>query len=419
MHVSTLLLRRVLLAFGAVAADLAAADSAVADSAFHITYGTTGSAQHRNADGATFAVETPSGELVVAGTGAGFWTDTGQRQFNPLIARIDHRGELRWQRIYAELENQSVLALAARGEDQMLLLEKWELGDSATTLTLLQIDERGEASSALATLSVDVIGPVVVTDAERGYLLIAGSRVVKDVRTSALVAQVQLIRLDFQGRVTRSELVVRGNEQLRHLGADELLFSGWDQAARNAATGFNPNGIRATIVQASPSGEAELSFTIDGALCNRLVASRDRVVCIQSPPIGNDGTRDALVAYTRAGQELWRRELEPRASVEQMRLLDSGELVYSIREEANESPIVNRVSASGDVLWSQALRSTGPYTFLTRIEPLANGRLAFLGTTGAWNGFTSTDTDAMLFVTSGSGSGLEAPEIVSRLVDTR
>jgi hypothetical protein len=124
---------------------------------------------------------------------------------------------------------------------------------------------------------------------------------------------------------------------------------------------------------------------------------------------------DVIVAYSLAGQELWRRDLQRHQSVWQMVLLESGDLIYSYA--TSEDPIVNRVSPSGDLIWSQTLHSAGQFTFLGGIELLRDGRLAFLGSTGPRNGFVSEDTNAMLVVTGTSEGDLSGSEIVSSVVD--
>ncbi|HET7131831.1 MAG TPA: hypothetical protein VFJ95_06260 [Gammaproteobacteria bacterium] len=74
---------------------LAAPHGAFAQSAFHVTFGTTASPDQRDADNAVFLAETASGDLVVAGSGASYFSDDGQNYVNPLIARFSSAGALR------------------------------------------------------------------------------------------------------------------------------------------------------------------------------------------------------------------------------------------------------------------------------------------------------------------------------------
>ena len=91
--------------------------------------------------------------------------------------------------------------------------------------------------------------------------------------------------------------------------------------------------------------------------------------------------------------------------------LDSGEVVYSLRD-VRETNVIG-LNGVGSQVWRQAARSAGEYTFISAIQRLRNGRLAFLGSTGPWNGFVSTDTDAMLLVVDAFGNALNTAPIVS------
>jgi uridylate kinase len=75
------------------------------------------------------------------------------------------------------------------------------------------------------------------------------------------------------------------------------------------------------------------------------------------------------------------------------------------------------VKRDSDAVVSHTMHSTGEYVFLTAIETLRDGRLAFLGSTGSFGAFVSTDTDAMLLVADSSGNDLTALQIVSTIVD--
>ena len=167
------------------------------------------------------------------------------------------------------------------------------------------------------------------------------------------------------------------------------------------------------------TGAAELLLRVTDRLCHNAVASLDRVVCVEVPLLRTDQTNDAIVAYSVDGRELWRRALELSVHVEHMKLLDSGELLYAYHEGKNVAVI--RINSSGNQVWKRTLRSAGQYTFLSAIEVLRDGRLALLGATGPWNGFTSMDTNAMVIVTgiSDTDGGQETPEVVSHIVELR
>ena len=389
---------------------------------FHITFGTTGDPEHRNADTATIVVEAENGDLIVAGSGASFWSDTGHNHTNPMVARIDSHGELQWQRVYDDLENHRITAFASRGEAQYMVLEptiapeRLFLDGLVRPVTLRQIDERGKVSEVLGTLEgFWVLQVIPVVDRELSHFLIVGKK--GTTNREAIAADVQLFHLDLQGRVTEmsSPAGVNRIEHLQHIGGQEFLFSQWHHGPDHVVDALRLTDAHTDIVRLDRTGETEIVRSIADALCRPLVASRDRIFCAEAPSLRTDQTNDAIVAYSAAGQELWRHDLERGMHVEQMHLLGSGELIYSYHEIANT--IVSRLSPSGGLLWRQTLRSAGQYTFLTAIESLKSGRLAFLGSTGPWHGFVSTDTNAMLLVTDASASDLNAPEILSNIID--
>jgi hypothetical protein len=174
---------------------------------------------------------------------------------------------------------------------------------------------------------------------------------------------------------------------LLQVGGEEFVLTQHHQGAEHGAGG---DGIHTDILRLRATGETQLFAAIAG-LCYRLAASSQRIACAVSPAMRSDQTNDALVAYSATGQEPWPHALERRDIVDRIRLLASGDLIYSIRQPGGAT--VTRLAASGASLWSETLRSSGEYTFLTGIEPL------------------------MLLVTDALGAGLGAPNIVSTIVN--
>jgi hypothetical protein len=409
--------KRLILLLGAAAIGGGYAPSHVggAQNAFHVTFGTSGNADGGNADGAAFLVETTGGDIVVAGSGASFWSDDGRRFSNPMLARFDGRGELRWQRVYVDLADQRVIAFASRGEDQYVVLEREQRlqRDASNEVTLRQIDESGIASEPLASLQglrVLAARPVV----EAGLLshfIIAGSN----------GAGVQILRVDLRGLVTEAGSV-RDFDRISHAGnlsEQDFLVSRLLLGHEHVLDGRAVIDNHTDLIRLRPTGEVKLLARVADKLCRHAAASSDQVVCVEAPLLRIDQTSDAIVAYSAAGQELWRRALAPGVYVEHMEFLASGDLLYAHREAQNV--VVNLVDSSGRQVGTRTLRSTGPYTFLNTAEILRDGRLALAGSTGPWNGFTSTDTNAMLIVMSGSAGDLaqEPPEIEANIVTFR
>ncbi len=296
-----------------------------------------------------------------------------------------------------------------------MVLEQVRPFSLVRTHTLRRIDARGNTSEVLGTLEgFRVLETIPVIDGELTHFVMSAKKGRDDLEAHA--ADVQLIRLDLQGRIKELSLAggIKTVQHLQHLGAQELLFSQWHQG-NHVVDGPPVTGMHTDIMRLSRNGETEILLTMaDYILCGHVLASRNRIICAEFPSLRTDQTNDAIVAYSAEGQELWRRNLERSVHVQQIQLLESGELIYSHRH--SENTIVDRLSSTGEPLGSRTLRSSGQYTFLSVIEPLKDGRLALAGATGPFNPVGSTDTNAMLLVTGTSASDLDAPEIVSNVV---
>jgi hypothetical protein len=401
-----------------MAACLAADWSIAAQDAFHITLGTTGDPDGRNADGLMFVAQTDSGDIVVAGQGASRWSDDGGNNTAPLIARIQANGKLRWQRVYNNLQNYRVTALISQGEEQYAVLEQPEFGpNSVERLTLRRIDRRGALSNEIGALAgVSMVTTIPVVDGDTSYFLLAAKRGATS--QAAYAADVQLLQLDLKGQITELDLPsgMQSIDHLLHLGKQEFLIVPRWQGTDAVIADPKTYQSRSDFMLVNRTGKAELLFTLINKQCHRVAASENRIYCAEYLPFQDGG---AIVAYSLAGAELWRHDLgpAPMGPVQQILALASGELIYSLRDV--KDAIVVGLSPQGSEAWSQTVHSTGQYTFVSAIESLEDGRLVFLGSTGRWNGFGSTDTDAMVLVTSESGGGLYFPQIVSTVTSVR
>ena len=402
---------KALLPIAALAAAFLSACPTVAQDAFHVTFGTTGDPESRYADGAGFVVETDSGDIVVAGSGASYFSDDGigVRTY-PLIARFDSRGELEWQRVYNDLENHHVTAVLSAGEEQYVMLREdpdLRERDRPRPISLRRVAQGGDLSESLGELGgFSRVDAFPVAGVEPYFLVVAARHAPGD----GAALDVKLFRFDLRANVTEqgSPAGIGSLVNLQHAGGGELLFSRWRQRAPAGVRG-RP-AIETEIVRMRGTGETEVVVTIPDRSCGFVASSANRVFCAAYSWPETD--EPYVGAYSMAGQELWRHALEPGVSV-QLRALETGELVYSYQRDMDA--IVNRLSASGDLLWTRRLRSTGPYTYLAGIVPLRNGRLALFGWTGPFGTFNSTDTNAMLVVTDVADGDVSA-EIVSIVV---
>ena len=122
---------------------------------------------------------------------------------------------------------------------------------------------------------------------------------------------------------------------------------------------------------------------------------------------------DTLVAYTFAGEELWRVELDADANVGPLLALDSGDLVYVDHRDRN--PTIAQRDRTGGIVWEQTLKSAGEYAHVNEIDMLKNGRLAIVGWTGPPGMFVAQDTDALLLVSAPLGGELLVPAVRSAI----
>lgn len=395
-----------------IVAGLILPSAGLAQDAFHITFGTSNDPQGRNTDGSSFAVQTENNDIVVAGNGASLWTDYGVSHTNPLIARISPDGKLRWQRIYREMEDQYVKAFVSRGEEQYMVLQRRVRNDIRSSITLRRIDKWGNISGVIGTLEgIWVLEILPVVDDEQIYFLIAAKKGATS--SHAQSADVRLYRLDLQGQISEMSLAgsVDNIQNLQRLSKQEFLFAQQRRGSDLVFDGHQVIEMHTDVVRLSKTGEMEVLFTLSDKLCEQIVVSGDRVFCTEYRSFRRGLINDAIVAYSLDGRELWRHEIESNVSVGQMQPLHSGKLLYSSRLDKNLT--INRRSRNGNLEWRQDLRSAGQYTFISAIQTLKDGRLAVLGSTGPWNGFVSTDTDAMLLVMDASGDEIRMPEVVS------
>lgn len=388
---------KLLLPIATVAIAFFSASPIVAQDAFHVTFGTTGEPGSRYADGAGFVVETDSGDIVVAGTGATYGSDDGiGNRTYPLIARFDSRGALEWQRVYTQLENQRFTAVLSAGEEQYVTLREdpdLRERDRPRPISLRRVSPVGDISESLGELGgYQRLDAFPVTGGEPYFLVVAVSAA-----RGAPALEVKLLRFDLRANVTEqgSPAGIGYLVSLQHAGGGQLLFPRWRER-EPAGVGGRPS-IETEIVRMRLTGEMDVVATVPDKLCRFIASSLNRVFCVAYPPPGPEEP-DVLIAYSMAGQELWRHDLPPGVQhVGRIQALESGELVYSYGRDMDA--VVNRLSAPGDLLWVRRLRSTGPYTFLAGIKPLRDGRLALFGSTGPLGEYVSTDTNAMLVVT--------------------
>lgn len=398
-------------------------------SEFHVTFGTTDHPQHRHSDGASFVVETDRGDIVVAGAGAGYSTDlVGSDHTKPLVARFSSAGELQWQSVYTELENHHIVAFISEGEEQYMLVQptddQWALsmmrqatGRDAPiqTVSLRRIDENGELSPVPGSLEgVRVINAFPVVSEDLSYFAIV-ARPINGER-GYYSGGLQLYRADLDGRLTRypfpDRAVYFGNMQ--HLADEKFLYTTNRQQNQLAddQRDYYVSGTEVLLTEFAGTGET--LFTMPGRTCRAITASINRVYCAEQIEHRYVEAPASIVAYTYDGEELWRHrhllELDPS----HLMALESGELLYwYVRSEEVD---LYRLSPEGNLISTLPIRSTGHYTTTMAVTELRDGRIAIVGSTGGFNPYTSTDTDAMLIVTRITDEVVAEPEVVPHVV---
>jgi hypothetical protein len=401
-----------LLAVAVTAAATVLSPAVRAQSSFHITFGTTGTPGNYYADHAGFLAETDGGDIVVAGTGASYASDTGRARTYPLIARVDPDGTLKWQRVYRNVENRNIAGLLAVGEEQFVLLRAHPMlslpDDPPPEISLHRVSPSGDLSPSVGALGgFRTLEPFPVMDQDPHFIVLAA----RMVAAPSPSLEAKLFRLDLRGRVTElaSQAGIDSLENLTYAGEEQLLVS----QTHSTSDGVRVV-IRTDVTRLSSRGATEVVLTIADRMCRTLAASMTRYFCSEHEWPGTETSADTLVAYSSTGGVLWRHDLAPGTNVGLMRPVEPGGLVYSYLE--GRDTMVARLSAAGELLWTRNLRSTGTHVFLAGIQALRGGRVAFLGSTGAFGVFESTDTDAMLVVADIADGDLSSA-IVSTVVD--
>ncbi|MEM9387960.1 MAG: hypothetical protein AAGA68_23095 [Pseudomonadota bacterium] len=382
--------------------------AATGPEALQITFGTRSPPGEPSAvaDLGDHLVEAENGDIVVAGYGASYYSDTGQRS-KPLIARFSRDGRMIYQRILEGFENYRVEDLHAgpTGEPRVVLsAPKGQRAGSVTeqTIHLFTIDDGGSTKRTLAG-SVNPRDPWSsmrsADDATADLILTSLPTALAETHARSLIRR-------------RFEVAASGEWQPRYAPnprSTHLWLTGEGDVVYRQG---RPAGIR----RVNASGHIASVLTFGKEQSRSQVAMADDRIFVVDPPSRRSGGHALVHAYSMEGQLMWRQYLGPiEGFLRPLPLRDGGLLVAGAYEG---SPAVARFDRDGRISWYERFQSTKLVTRINAVLELRDGSIALTGQTGPSEYADSpSDDDGFLIVTDANGEDLRT--IQPCLVDTQ
>lgn len=373
---------------------------------FQVIFGVRPSitAQHRYGvtDSVNHIVEAPNGDIIVAGNGASSYTDTGSRT-KPMVARIDRAGNVLWRRIYDDLQDEDILAIAGKGDEQFILFKK-DVEDHSgrtrrtETLSLRRVDSAGNISRILGSKEgVQVYGAAAVIDTELKRFVFAGIDAEGITYSRPEVRAVQLHEIDLNGNVRRLSFPegITGLRMFQHVAGKEFIFF------RMGSFYSHPLDIS----RVSDDGEVSqvIEWYDETKMPSHVIATESRIFVIYQTDYRPEKYR--ILAHGADGSGLWHYDIEGIDRVMAASAARDGGVILSVNYEGN--PLIFAVNPDGELQWSQRFRSAKANAGISAIAELSDGWLALGGSTSPGSGaFSSTDSDALLVVSGPDGAGL-------------
>ena len=371
---------------------------------FQVTFGSRAYLGQRApvTDGGEFLVEAGNGDIVVAGYGGSTFTDTGNR-IKPMIARIDLTGHVIWRQIYDDLQDHSVVGLVTHNGRQFAAFKqdlRWTDAELAPRqrISLREVDADGNLSRELGNIDDLYVSDIVPYRDNSG----AGFLVTAIVTSGASIQRafqrdISLFDLQVSGNVRRPKFPegVKGARLLQRDAAGGLFF------LRLAEYFSQAMGL----VRLSPGGELAELFVLNDEVLSpmQLIATDSRVYLFEAVNRRNGFV--PVTAFTRDGQEIWRKEIQGLSRFGQS-IQQGDDLLIAGSYEGN--PVIIKLDQEGHRVWIRRFRSAKSDAHIARMAILSDGWLAVTGYTGPGGGaFVSTDSDAFLGLADPDGDGFD------------
>ena len=357
-------------------------------------YGVTDSVNH--------IVEAPNGDVIVAGNGASSYTDTGSRT-KPMVARIDPAGNILWRRIYHDLQDEDILAIAGKGDEQFILFKKDVEDHSGSTwhtetLSLRRVDSGGNMSRVPGGKEgVRTYGAAAVIDTELERFVFAGIDAEDIAYSRPEVRDVQLHEIDLNGNVRRLSFPegVTGLRMFQHVGGNEFVFLRMES--------FYSHPLDISRVAEDGEISQVIEWHDETRLPSHVIVTKTRIFLICR--IDYRDNRYRVLAHGMDGSRLWHYDIEGVDRVMAASAARDGGVILSASYEGN--PLILALNPDGELQWSERFRSAKANAGISAIAELSDGWLALAGSTSPGSGaFSATDSDALLVVSGPEGSGL-------------
>ncbi len=230
---------------------------------FQVAFGTRQSGERRPgfADSGSMVVEADNGDLIIAGAGDSYYSDTGNRVY-PMLVRINRNGRVLWTRIYNELIGGEILGLVERGGEHYILIKFSSHTDSERRKRGNDLLElwRADASGILERKLMDfdamtVHSATTLDEGPNAVFLVAGAILGDHDPPFGDGSPVSLLSITLDGTI-RTETFPENLLRVRELSytpeAGYAFFTG--QGYFRQADG---------VMTVSPDGKADATFTLD------------------------------------------------------------------------------------------------------------------------------------------------------------
>ena len=385
-------------------------------------------------DEGRFLTESMNGDIIVAGYGASYYTDAANLvEENPMLARFDRSGQMRWQRIHTDLSQYRIMALFSDQNGDFIVLEDIRLlfgRDSFPyyDVELRRIGDDGDLSEVVSRINV-----AYGSDSFEYWDQGSSGVMFPAVTVPGLSARVAgreektLVGMLSDGTIqTRS----RPDEYwpTQYLGDGEMLVRQFirpvpnDDAGENGVAGRDAQSIAIGGFSGNASEIIYIETEEPYSSSINIFATPRAIFLLREYWIRDwiAQRRGAVSAYSPSGVLLTETDPFSGERLSHPTATPDGGFVAVGRDPSDGQALLFEFSPNGDLLWRSGLSTQHDNIRLHDAIVLSDGWLAVTGSpfAGSWNSethrwehgdswlFGPFERDAFLFVSPRSPAGL-------------